>query len=251
MAGCGKDLTALKEYHQRYRICEVHIKLPQVLKDGRLQRFCQQCGRFHDLSAFDGARKSCREQLGKHNARRRRRAQMEAAKAKTVEALSGTVAAAAGGVVGAALGGGGIGGGEAGDVGRLLASLMQNPSQLHALRLLLGVQTHPALPPLAPFQPEAAGGIDGGAGDDALAVPDPPTYNTARDIATGRGEWAPAYESDHKVGRVGAGSWELCGEREDGCLVAMRAGSAVWCGGRRRRGRGEPARTLISAPADT
>ena len=44
--------------------------LPQVMKDGRLQRFCQQCGRFHDLSAFDGNRKSCREQLQKHNARR-------------------------------------------------------------------------------------------------------------------------------------------------------------------------------------
>jgi hypothetical protein len=142
--GCGKDLTGLKDYHQRYRICDVHIKLPQVraaqrlpscrgraacrrrppaacrpplrstccgagaatrmpwlagrpllpltchlplptppwpptkvMKDGRLQRFCQQCGRFHDLSAFDGNRKSCREQLNKHNARRRRRAQLE------------------------------------------------------------------------------------------------------------------------------------------------------------------------------
>lgn len=28
--GCGKDLTNLKEYHQRYRICDVHIKLQQV-----------------------------------------------------------------------------------------------------------------------------------------------------------------------------------------------------------------------------
>lgn len=46
VAGCGKDLAPLKEYHQRYRICEVHIKLPQVLKDGRLQRFCQQVGRW-------------------------------------------------------------------------------------------------------------------------------------------------------------------------------------------------------------
>jgi hypothetical protein len=27
---CGKDLVGLKDYHQRYRICEVHIKLPQV-----------------------------------------------------------------------------------------------------------------------------------------------------------------------------------------------------------------------------
>jgi hypothetical protein len=28
--GCGKDLSGLKDYHQRYRICAVHIKLPQV-----------------------------------------------------------------------------------------------------------------------------------------------------------------------------------------------------------------------------
>jgi hypothetical protein len=28
--GCGRDLQGLKEYHQRYRICDVHIKLPQV-----------------------------------------------------------------------------------------------------------------------------------------------------------------------------------------------------------------------------
>jgi hypothetical protein len=60
----------------------VHIKLPQVMRGGRLQRFCQQCGRFHDLAAFDAGRKSCREQLSKHNARRRRRAQIESQKAK-------------------------------------------------------------------------------------------------------------------------------------------------------------------------
>ncbi len=60
----------------------------QVMKDGRLQRFCQQCGRFHDLSAFDGNRKSCREQLNKHNARRRRRAQLEQQSAAAPEDLS-------------------------------------------------------------------------------------------------------------------------------------------------------------------
>jgi predicted anti-sigma-YlaC factor YlaD len=58
------------------------------MKDGRLQRFCQQCGRFHDLSAFDGNRKSCREQLNKHNARRRRRAQLEQQAAAVPEDLS-------------------------------------------------------------------------------------------------------------------------------------------------------------------
>jgi hypothetical protein len=47
----------------------------QVIKDGRPQRFCQQCSHFHGLDAFDGSRRSCREQLAAHNARRRRRAQ--------------------------------------------------------------------------------------------------------------------------------------------------------------------------------
>jgi len=28
--GCGKELAGLKDYHQRYRICALHIKLPQV-----------------------------------------------------------------------------------------------------------------------------------------------------------------------------------------------------------------------------
>ena len=35
VAGCGKDLSFLKDYHQRYRVCEVHIKLTQVLKGRR------------------------------------------------------------------------------------------------------------------------------------------------------------------------------------------------------------------------
>ena len=34
-----------------------------------MQRFCQRCGRCHELSAFDGDRRSCREQLARHNAR--------------------------------------------------------------------------------------------------------------------------------------------------------------------------------------
>lgn len=87
VAGCGRSLSELKDYHQRYRICDVHIKLPQVVKEGRLQRFCQQCGRFHDLAAFDGARKSCRDQLMKHNQRRRRRTNGEAASQFTEQVM--------------------------------------------------------------------------------------------------------------------------------------------------------------------
>eukprot|EP00798_Chlamydomonas_sp_ICE-L_P013338 gene13338-19177_t len=82
VVGCSNDLKELKEYHHRYHICDIHIRLPQVMKDGRLQRFCQQCGRFHDLVAFDNNRKSCREQLSKHNARRRMRAKVDRCKVK-------------------------------------------------------------------------------------------------------------------------------------------------------------------------
>lgn len=52
------------------QICEYHLKATSILKDGIPQRFCQQCGRFHPLEAFDGTRRSCRAMLQRHNARR-------------------------------------------------------------------------------------------------------------------------------------------------------------------------------------
>lgn len=66
---CGRELSGLTTYHQRCRICEVHIKLPSFMRHGTQQRFCQQCGRCHQLSAFDSGKRSCRAQLQKHNAR--------------------------------------------------------------------------------------------------------------------------------------------------------------------------------------
>ncbi|GIL72369.1 hypothetical protein Vretimale_4149 [Volvox reticuliferus] len=68
--GCYADLTGLRDYHLRYKICEFHLKVSSVLKDGVPQRFCQQCGRFHHLSEFDGSRRSCRTMLARHNMRR-------------------------------------------------------------------------------------------------------------------------------------------------------------------------------------
>ncbi|WIA40659.1 hypothetical protein OEZ86_004365 [Tetradesmus obliquus] len=184
--GCGRDLAGLKEYHQRYRICDVHIKLPQVMKDGRLQRFCQQCGRFHDLAAFDGNRKSCREQLQKHNARRRRRAALEQNMSLADSLLSAVD--------------------DKSDVGKLLQGLLSNPFQLQALRVLLGVQTHPALPQPAGQPAEhvpqlaAAGAVPA----DAAAAANAPTYEIARDIMDGSGAFAPAFESEHRVLRLSA-----------------------------------------------
>ncbi|KAI8471023.1 MAG: SBP domain-containing protein, partial [Monoraphidium minutum] len=71
--GCYGDLTGLREYHQRYRICEYHLKAPSIMRDDQSQRFCQQCGRFHGVAEFDGMKRSCRSRLLKHNARRRKR----------------------------------------------------------------------------------------------------------------------------------------------------------------------------------
>ncbi len=67
--GCDRDLDVLSAYHQKCRICDVHIKAPSFMRAGLLQRFCQRCGRCHELGAFEGTRRSCRAQLAKHNAR--------------------------------------------------------------------------------------------------------------------------------------------------------------------------------------
>ncbi|GAB4819310.1 hypothetical protein N2152v2_006356 [Parachlorella kessleri] len=89
--GCGLDLCTQAEYYQRYRICKAHLKAPALMVDGVPQRFCQQCGRFHELSEFDGEKRdaalalpfcvlllvlfallNCRARLEQHNSRRRK-----------------------------------------------------------------------------------------------------------------------------------------------------------------------------------
>lgn len=71
--GCHANLSGLKEYHRRYHICETHLKTESLERRGELQRFCQQCGRFHSITAFDKSNRSCRTRLLRHNARRRKR----------------------------------------------------------------------------------------------------------------------------------------------------------------------------------
>lgn len=71
--GCNTDLSELKDYHRRYKICRYHLKDEFILKDGIQQRFCQQCGRFHDIREFDGKKRSCRQRLKRHNERRRKK----------------------------------------------------------------------------------------------------------------------------------------------------------------------------------
>ncbi|KAK9013652.1 hypothetical protein V6N11_041653 [Hibiscus sabdariffa] len=69
---CGADLSQAKDYHRRHKVCEVHSKASKALVGNVLQRFCQQCSRFHVLQEFDEGKRSCRRRLAGHNKRRRK-----------------------------------------------------------------------------------------------------------------------------------------------------------------------------------
>lgn len=69
--GCQMDLSTLKEYHRRYRICDVHMQNKIVEIEGVAKRFCQQCARFQLIADFEPGYRSCRASLEDHNARRR------------------------------------------------------------------------------------------------------------------------------------------------------------------------------------
>lgn len=69
---CRKDLTNAKDYHRRHKVCEFHSKASTALVGTVMQRFCQQCSRFHPLGEFDEGKRSCRRRLAGHNKRRRK-----------------------------------------------------------------------------------------------------------------------------------------------------------------------------------
>ncbi|CAO2818215.1 unnamed protein product [Amaranthus hypochondriacus] len=75
---CGAVLSKAKEYHRRHKVCEVHAKASKALVANVMQRFCQQCSRFHVLQEFDEGKRSCRQRLAGHN-KRRRKTQADAA----------------------------------------------------------------------------------------------------------------------------------------------------------------------------
>ncbi|XP_047328447.1 squamosa promoter-binding-like protein 14 isoform X2 [Impatiens glandulifera] len=70
--GCKADLTDVKAYYSRHRVCGMHSKSPKVIVSDLEQRFCQQCSRFHLLPEFDQGKRSCRRRLAGHNERRRK-----------------------------------------------------------------------------------------------------------------------------------------------------------------------------------
>ncbi|KAJ4956992.1 hypothetical protein NE237_013775 [Protea cynaroides] len=69
---CGADLINAKDYHRRHKVCETHSKASRALVSNVMQRFCQQCSRFHFLQEFDEDKRSCRRRLAGHNKRRRK-----------------------------------------------------------------------------------------------------------------------------------------------------------------------------------
>ncbi|XP_010534410.1 PREDICTED: squamosa promoter-binding-like protein 14 isoform X2 [Tarenaya hassleriana] len=80
---CTEDLSTAKDYHRRHKVCEVHSKASKALVGNQMQRFCQQCSRFHLLSEFDEGKRSCRRRLAGHN-RRRRKTQPEEIRTRAV-----------------------------------------------------------------------------------------------------------------------------------------------------------------------
>ncbi|XP_010554861.1 PREDICTED: squamosa promoter-binding-like protein 9 [Tarenaya hassleriana] len=70
--GCSVDLSDVKAYYSRHKVCAIHSKSPIVTVAGLRQRFCQQCSRFHQLVEFDQEKRSCRRRLAGHNERRRK-----------------------------------------------------------------------------------------------------------------------------------------------------------------------------------
>lgn len=70
--GCRVDLSSAKDYHRRHKVCEMHSKASEALVGNVMQRFCQQCSRFHNLQEFDEGKRSCRRRLAGHNRRRRK-----------------------------------------------------------------------------------------------------------------------------------------------------------------------------------
>ncbi|KAK2396199.1 squamosa promoter-binding protein [Trifolium repens] len=69
---CRADLSNAKDYHRRHKVCDVHSKASKALVGNVMQRFCQQCSRFHVLEEFDEGKRSCRRRLAGHNKRRRK-----------------------------------------------------------------------------------------------------------------------------------------------------------------------------------
>ncbi|GIL55443.1 hypothetical protein Vafri_11010, partial [Volvox africanus] len=97
--GCTKEMALERKYYQRHMICEEHLKSLCLLVDGQRMRFCQQCARLHNISQFEGTRRSCRVRLKHRNKRRhiQKRQRQEQEEAQQHHGAGHGNAAAAGG----------------------------------------------------------------------------------------------------------------------------------------------------------
>jgi hypothetical protein len=50
--GCRMDLSNVKAYYSRHKVCCIHSKSSKVIVSGLHQRFCQQCSRFPPFFFF-------------------------------------------------------------------------------------------------------------------------------------------------------------------------------------------------------
>mmetsp|Transcript_28747 Transcript_28747/g.80946 ORF Transcript_28747/g.80946 Transcript_28747/m.80946 type:complete len:264 (-) Transcript_28747:673-1464(-) len=64
--GCKAELSQLKEYFRRRKLCEECINSREIQYCGQSMRFCQQCSKLHPVAEFDGPKRSCRKRLEKH-----------------------------------------------------------------------------------------------------------------------------------------------------------------------------------------
>ncbi|KAG2300168.1 hypothetical protein Bca4012_011763 [Brassica carinata] len=86
--GCEVDISELKGYHRRHRVCLGCANASFVVLDGEDKRYCQQCGKFHVLPDFDEGKRSCRRKLERHNNRRKRKPVDKGVASKQQQVLS-------------------------------------------------------------------------------------------------------------------------------------------------------------------
>jgi hypothetical protein len=55
--GCDCDLSEMKPYFRRSKVCPTHQTAPLVVLNGVECRFCQQCTRCHPVGEFDGTKR--------------------------------------------------------------------------------------------------------------------------------------------------------------------------------------------------
>eukprot|EP00775_Hariotina_reticulata_P004739 gene4739-4989_t len=55
--GCQADLSGMKPYFRRSKICPPHQAAATVILNGSECRFCQQCTRCHSVEEFDGSKR--------------------------------------------------------------------------------------------------------------------------------------------------------------------------------------------------